>query len=321
MRSTDSEYHMQYVAGAQMFVDSLPEGTAEVQILACEGDDNKQINDVNALIAAKGDNMILFIDANNAPNIVPIAEACEEAGVYWCAAWNSPEGVLPTSYDYWVTFQSCDAVDQGYQIAKCLFDSLPTPGEGKICVLEGMLANTANSQRMEGLKKALEEYPGIEVLDDQAADWQTDLALSTTESWLSKYGEEIDGIWCACDDMAVGVVQALKAKGLNGKILTTGVDGTSASFDLVESGDLACTIANNGWLQASYGVAYAYAAKTGEIVPSELDNTHRMFLTSGTLVTPENLAEFKAEYIDSTPDYDFSNLDYPIAGPMFPEAE
>lgn len=76
------------------------------RLLPCEGNDDKQINDVNALIAAKGDNMILFIDANNAPNIVPIAEACEEAGVYWSAAWNAPEGVLPTDYDHWVTFQS-----------------------------------------------------------------------------------------------------------------------------------------------------------------------------------------------------------------------
>lgn len=87
MRSTTSEYHMQYVEGAQLFADSLPEGTAVVQALPCEGDDNKQISDIKNLIATKGDNMILFVDANNAPNITAIAEACEEAGVYWCEAW------------------------------------------------------------------------------------------------------------------------------------------------------------------------------------------------------------------------------------------
>lgn len=319
MRSTASEYHMQYVAGAQLFADSLPEGTAVVQALPCEGNDDKQINDINALIAAKGDNMILFIDANNAPNIVPIAEACEEAGVYWSAAWNAPEGVLPTDYEYWVTFQSCDAVDQGYQIAKALFDSLPTPGKGKICVLEGLLANNANVDRMAGLQKALEEYPDIEVLDDQAGDWETGKALTITENWIAKYGEEIDGIWCACDDMAIGVVQALKAKGLNGKIKTTGVDGTSAAVALVESGDLACTIANNGWLQAGYGAAYAYAAKTGIIDVDEMDDTHRMFLTAGFLVTPETLDEYKATFVDASPEYDYTDLDYVISAPMFAE--
>ena len=278
MRSTASEYHMQYVAGAELFAASLPEGTAVVQALPCEGNDDKQINDVNALIAAKGDNMILFIDANNAPNIVPIAEACEEAGVYWSAAWNAPEGVLPTDYDHWVTFQSCDAVEQGYLIAKTLFESFPTPGQGKICVLEGLLANNANTDRMKGLKKAL---------------------------------------WCACDDMAIGVVQALKAKGLNGKIKTTGVDGTSAAIALVESGDLACTIMNNGWLQAGYGAAYAYAAKTGVIKTSEMDNTHRMFLTSGFLVTPDTMDEYRKTFVENAPAYDYNDLDYVIAGPMF----
>ena len=320
MRSTTSEYHMQYVEGAQLFADSLPEGTAVVQALPCEGDDNKQISDIKNLIATKGDNMILFVDANNVPNITAIAEACEEAGVYWCAAWNAPEGILPTDYQYWVNFQSCDGVDQGYQLAVNLFESLPTPGEGKICVLEGMLANTSNEDRMAGLQKALEEYPNIEVLDDQAGDWETQKALEITENWLAKYGDDgIDGIWCASDDMAVGVVQALTAKGLNGKILTTGNDGTSAAIEMVENGELACTIANNGWMQAGYGLAYAYAAKTGVIDTATMDNLHRMFLTSGYVINADTVDEYKATFVDAKPEYDFTDLDYPIAGPMFEE--
>ena len=55
MRSTASEYHMQYVAGAELFAASLPEGTAVVQALPCEGNDDKQINDINALIAGQDD--------------------------------------------------------------------------------------------------------------------------------------------------------------------------------------------------------------------------------------------------------------------------
>lgn len=315
IRSTASEYHMQYVAGAQAFVDSLPPGTAEVQILACEGSDDKQINDINAVIAAKGDNMILFVDPNNAPNITAIAEACEEAGVYWCSAWNTPEGIYPVSYKYWVSHQACDAVKQGYDIAVELFNALPTPGKGKICVLQGMLANSANTYRMQGLELALAEYPDIEVLDNQAGDWQTAKGLSITENWLAKY-DQIDGIWSACDDMAVGVVQALKAKGLNGIVKVTGVDGTSAAIEMVGTGDLCVTIANNGWLQGGYGVAYAYAAKTGVIDTATMDNTHRMFYTNGFLVTPETLPDYIANFVDSVPKYDYTNLDFPIAKPM-----
>lgn len=315
IRSMSSEYHMQYVAGAQAFIDSLPEGTAELQVLPCESNDDKQINDIKALIASKGDNMILFVDPNNAPNITSIAELCEEAGVYWVSAWNTPEGINPMSYKYWVAHQACDGVQQGYDLAVNIFDRFEEPGKGKILVLEGMLANTANVERMEGLNKALEEYPDIEVLDDQAGDWDTKKALSITETWLAKY-DDIDGIWCASDDMALGVVQALKAKGLDKKVLVTGNDGTTDAVNAVESGEITVTIANNGWLQGGYGVAYAYAAKTGKIDPSSMKPEERMFYTNGIVITGDNVADYKKEYIDSTPVYDYEDLSFPVARPM-----
>ena len=315
IRSMSSEYHMQYVAGAQAFIDSLPEGTAELQVLPCESNDDKQINDIKALIASKGDNMILFVDPNNAPNITSIAELCEEAGVYWVSAWNTPEGINPTSYKYWVAHQACDGVQQGYDLAVNIFDRFEEPGKGKILVLEGMLANTANVERMEGLNKALEEYPDIEVLDDQAGDWDTKKALSITETWLAKY-DDIDGIWCASDDMALGVVQALKAKGLDKQVLVTGNDGTTDAVNAVESGEITVTIANNGWLQGGYGVAYAYAAKTGKLDPSSMKPEERMFYTNGIVITGDNVADYKKEYVDSTPVYDYEDLSFPVARPM-----
>ncbi len=315
IRSMSSEYHMQYVAGAQAFIDSLPEGTAELQVLPCESNDDKQINDIKALIASKGDNMILFVDPNNAPNITSIAELCEEAGVYWVSAWNTPEGINPMSYKYWVAHQACDGVQQGYDLAVNIFDRFEEPGKGKILVLEGMLANTANVERMEGLNKALEEYPDIEVLDDQAGDWDTKKALSITETWLAKY-DDIDGIWCASDDMALGVVQALKAKGLDKQVLVTGNDGTTDAVNAVESGEITVTIANNGWLQGGYGVAYAYAAKTGKLDPSSMKPEERMFYTNGIVITGDNVADYKKEYVDSTPVYDYEDLSFPVARPM-----
>lgn len=63
---------------------------------------------------------------------------------------------------------------------------------------------------------------------------------------------------------------------------------------------------NNGWLQAGYGAAYAYAAKTGVIKTSEMDNTHRMFLTSGFLVTPDTMDEYRKTFVENAPAYDYN---------------
>ena len=73
----------------------------------------------------------------------------------------------------------------GYNIAKALFDSMG--GEGQIFVVQGLLGNTASNARYEGLQKALEEYPNIEVVADDTANWNTDEALALVETWLTQY--------------------------------------------------------------------------------------------------------------------------------------
>jgi ABC-type sugar transport system substrate-binding protein len=314
IRSMSNEYHMQYVAGAQSFVDSLPEGAAKVQILPCEADDNKQINDIKTLVTSNS-NVVLLVDPNNAPNVTSIAEACEEAGVYWVNFWNTPEGITPLSYKYWVHHQTLDGEAQGYDIAVSLFKSFKTPGKGKILVMQGMMANTANEERVKGLKRALAEYPDIEVLDDQSANWDTNEGLALMETWLAKYGD-IDGVWSASDGMSLGVVQALKAVGLEGKVAVTGVDGFKDAVDAVGAGTMTNTYVNNGWLQGGYGAAWAYAAYTGQIKVDELDAGHRMFFTEGYLVTKDTYADYIKNFVDNPPVYDYTNLDFCIKGPM-----
>ena len=314
IRSMSNEYHMQYVEGARSFAATLPEGAAVVQVLPCEADDNKQINDIKALVVSNK-NLILLVDPNNAPNATAIAEACDDAGVYWVNFWNTPEGITPLSYKYWVHHQTLDGQAQGYDIAKHMFEKFDPPGVGNIFVMQGMPANTANVERMKGLNKALAEYPGVKVLENQTANWDTNEALALMETWLAAH-KDVDGVWCASDGMSLGTVQALKAVGLNGKVLVTGVDGFRDAVEAVNTGDMVNTYVNNGWLQGGYGAAWAYAAHTGKVDVSKLDELHRMFTTAGVLVTKENYPDYIKNFIDNPPKYDYNDLDFCIAGPI-----
>ena len=314
IHSTDNEYWNQEAEGVKMFAKTLPEGTAEVEVLTCDGDDEKQLNGIKAFIASHGKNCIFYVDPSNAPNTAAIAEVCEAAGVYWTSVWHLAEGLNPADYKYYVAHQSVDGVAQGYNIAKAIFDTFETKGKGKILALQGQLGNDSAVERYEGLNKALAEYPDIELLDTQVANWSSQEALKTTETWLAKYGEDIDGIWCANDHMAIGALQALKAKGLNGKVKLCGVDGVSAALDAIEAGDIVCTVANNGYLQGGYGASFAYQAYTGKIKVDELKT--RAFYTDGTFVDATNLKDFKSTFVDSTPTYDFNDLDFVVARPM-----
>lgn len=313
LHSTDNAYWNEEAEGARLFVESLPEGTAQVQVLTCDGDDARQLNGIKAFIAANAPNCIIYVDPSNAPNTAAIAEVCEEAGVYWSSVWHLAEGLDPTTYKYYVAHSSVDGVAQGYDIANAMFDQFETPGTGKILALQGQLGNDSAIERYAGLTKALEENPNVELLDTQVADWNPQKALTITETWLSKF-TDIDGIWCANDGMALGALQALKAVDLNGKVKVVGVDGVPEAIDAIESGDMVCTVANNGYLQGGYMTAYAYAAYTGKIDPATLPKAKRLFLTKAEFVDANNVAAFRKDFMTGKPQYDFSDLDYPIAG-------
>jgi ABC-type sugar transport system substrate-binding protein len=293
IRSLSNPYHAKVKEGAEALAADLKKAGYDVEVttLACEGSDEEQVNQVKALIARGGKNTVFYVDPNNSTNAPVIAEVCEAAGVYWASVWNCPEDVFPMDYKYWVAHNSPDDVLAGYEIAVDIFNRFETPGTGKILALEGMLGNSASSNRTAGLKKALAEYPDIEVLDMQPTDWDMTKSLNITETWLSKY-TDFDGIWTSGDPMGIGALTALKNGGYKpGDIKVTGVNGTQEAIDSVLAGELTNTWDVGGFTQGYYVSAWAIAALVGKIDVESLPVSSRMFLTPGQLINPENVAD------------------------------
>jgi ribose transport system substrate-binding protein len=314
IRSLTNPYYVQLMDGANMFIDTLPKGSAELQVLASDGSDEKQINDIKAFLAKAGKNAILYVDPNNAPNAAVVAELCEEAGVYWSTTWSMADGVTPKDYKYYAFHQTVDDVNSGYMIAKALIEKFKTPGKGKILAVQGMLANTASINRTKGLEQALKENPGVELLDIKPADWNPQMALTLTETWLSTY-KDIDGIWVANDSMALAVKEALKAAG-KPDILVAGIDGIPDAITAVKSGELVATISNNPWAQGGFAIAILHAAYTGKLDKSKMTDEQMMFKTAGMLVSSDTVDDYIAKYVDQKPKMDFTNIFSTIAGPL-----
>lgn len=302
VRTFSNPYHVKVSQGAEMLVEDLKAAgyNIEYQTILDEGSDNKQISDLKALIARSGQDLAMYIEPQNAPNGPIIADICDEAKVPWTHAWTPGEDVFPTDYEYWVAYHTPDDIQAGYNIAVEMFKGFETPGKGKILALQGPMGNTAAENRKLGLQKALEEYPDVELLELQPADWQMDRAQNITETWLSKY-DDIDGIWCGNDTMGLGVIVALKAKGLNGKIGVTGVDGTQEAIDAIKAGDMVCTSDVNGLAQGYYASAWAIAAKIGLLDYKSLTPGERMFTTATTLITADNVDEVT----NAVPQFDY----------------
>jgi len=304
IRGLDNPYHANYAVGARELGKKLG---LPVDVLTSEANSQKQFADLRAEIAKTGGNMVASVDPNEAPDVVPIAKMLESAKAYWVNWWNKPPDVKVTDYKYWVAHIQFDAVGQGYWNAKELFKTFKTPNKGKIVAIQGMLANNAAIGRFQGLQKALKENPGVTLLQWEGAEWDTTKAYNATKALLAAY-PDVDGVWCANDNMGMGAIQALKEAGLAGKVLVTGTDGVPESFDAIKAGYMVSTQFQDSRYQAQFGLTLCLQAREGKINVAKLPKKYRSWMIPGVNVNRENVDEFVKEYIEKMPEYDLSDL-------------
>ena len=308
IRGLENPYIATIADGMDMFceyLDSIGQ-KYEKQVLDSGGSNDVEIDNMKQFAAKAGGDAIAYADPNESAIAPLLAEAMADAGGYLGTAWNKPDDVNPQDYDpNWVIHTSADNVANGKATAEALFESMG--GKGKVFVVEGMLGNTASNSRIEGLKDALKEYPDIEVAHQDTGNWATNEALTLVETWLNDT-PDVGGVWCANDNMATGALQALDAKGLKGKVGVTGIDANTDIVEGVKDGSVIATVSSNGYLQGGYTLAVCYAVWTGLITTDELPDDYRTFLTPAILVTKDTVDDYVAEYVDSVPEYDFSDI-------------
>ncbi|MEM7735313.1 MAG: substrate-binding domain-containing protein [Deinococcota bacterium] len=112
-------------------------------------------------------------------------------------------------------------------------------GSGNVVILEGPLGQSAQIERREGNLEAIEAAEGINILEMQTANWSRAESLDRMENWLVAHGGEIDGVIGQNDEMALGAIQALQARGMDPAMMpTSGIDGISDALLAVKDGSL-----------------------------------------------------------------------------------
>jgi ribose transport system substrate-binding protein len=114
------------------------------------------------------------------------------------------QGIVVVSVDSAVTAEGVynvtnDQEAYGYLGAKWLFEEIG--GEGKVAYMRGIDGVPADSDRDAGFQRALDEYPGIEVVSEVFTGWDGaaggELALDILTT------TEVDGIWTSGIDLTV----------------------------------------------------------------------------------------------------------------------
>lgn len=111
--------------------------------------------------------------------------------------------------------------------------------EGNIILLEPPAAQVATSRQGTGAREYLQQNTNMTILSEQYIDdWSQENAMTIMTDLLTKY-DDIDAIYAASDDMALGAVQAVKNAGREGDgILIWGGNGTPNGLEAVKNGEM-----------------------------------------------------------------------------------
>jgi len=304
IRSLSNPYHATWNKGGAAFAKSVG---ADYVTLVTEGNSEKGIADIKAILAKTGGNCVINVDPNDSPDARPIVQACKDAGAYVVTQWNKPNDLH--SWDFnpnYVAHISFSGVPYGKAMAETLIKAMG--GKGGIVALGGIESNVPAIERKAGLMEALKANPGVQLLDMQVANWSATEALQKTNAWLTQFGDKISGIWAANDDMGLAAVEALRSDGKAGKIPVTGIDGIQLAVEAILKGEMAGTVAWDPFWQGGMGLSIGYHAKTGGFDPAKEPKDHREFYGKGVIITAENAKSFYESNVKSEPKIDWADI-------------
>ena len=235
-----------------------------------EVDLEKQVTMVESAIEQGVDAII--ISAASSDGIIPAIRKARDAGI---KIINFDTRISdPKMYDAYV---GADDVLGAYKAG--MYMGAKLGGKGTVGLITGLLAQSTGVDRRKGFLDAMQNFPGIKVVEN-TAEWRSDLAANVTTNMLTA-NPDMKGIFACNDQMAVGMVSAVKTDGLNPKdMVLIGYDGILDAVDMMLKGDLAADVALPFQEEGQIGVRMAVAL----ILNSDYNFTREM-ICDGPLVT------------------------------------
>lgn len=160
-------------------------------------------------------------------------------------------------------FIGYDAIQAGKNGAKALGEAVG--GQGKIVQIQGIMGTSVAQERSKGFMEGIKAFPGIKIVATQPAEFDRGKALDVMTNVLQS-NRDIVGVYAANDEMALGVIAALKAAGLSGKVKVVGNDGIADAVTAIKDGSMYATNAESPFALGSEVMALAAKVANGEQV-------------------------------------------------------
>lgn len=233
----------------------------EAVILDAKGDVAQQISQIETLIQRKVDVMTVW--PVNGKAVVPAVKKAHDAGIPVLIV-NSP--IDESGFDYIAGHSGPDDYIEGQEAAKGMIEALD--GKGKVVELMGLPGYVTAIKRSDGFQDYIKENaPGIEILATEPTDWNRAKATQVMENLIVKFGDQIDGVYVADDNVGVGGLNALKEAGLAGDVVMTSACMFGEGYDAMIDGYIYGSVYQSPAADAKQAVELAVKLAKGEDIP------------------------------------------------------
>ena len=203
------------------------------------------------------------------------------------------DGVLDGKQSVYIGMAEYDAgYAQGEWLAEFFKEQGKTDVKGMMFM--GALGQDAVTNRTQGAKDGLKDN-GINVdwVFEQTGEWDRTKAMNLFTQFAGT-GEEFDFVCANNDEMALGVVEACSAMGMEINFPIVGVDATEVGCNAIKAGTMAMTVNQDPKGQAAVVVDALQALLSGEAPKGMTDDY--CIATSAVPITSENVDEVLAEF-------------------------
>jgi ribose transport system substrate-binding protein len=173
--------------------------------------------------------------------------------------------------------------------------------QGNVVEIQGLAGISVTEDRTKGFNDTVRKNcpnGGINVVARQPGDFNPDKGLTVMENILQAQSD-IDAVYTHDDDMAQGVVQAIRNAGRDDEMFLTGVGGSQDAMQQIKEGGLyrATFLYNPNMAGSAVNMARLIALGEGfsDLVPPEVP---RQVVVPAAVVTQENVDEYEQYAFD-----------------------
>ena len=155
--------------------------------------------------------------------------------------------------------------------------------EGSYVEMLGKESDTNAGVRSQGFHDVIDQYEGLVMIEQQTANWEQTEAYEKMESIIQAQGaENIKGVICGNDTMAMGVIEACLKAGMT-DVVVCGFDGSNDVRDSILRGEIKAT-----GLQPIAYIAEQAVVQADQYIKTGSTGLEEKQLMDCVLITAEN---------------------------------